>query len=177
MMRTLVSTGVIVAMLATTPAFAKEMHCNVNRDYVALVDGKTFKNHGNEFKLKVKDSFKGVPESVTSQDYNRFVNVKFGAEKISSIYIYPRVRPRTSSECLQHIRRASGGRIWDGTFCDTRNHKKAWGPIDLEPLVDNLEWAVGSANTTTKLSYFVVLYAKRDKGSERVLAGVCAENK
>jgi hypothetical protein len=172
-----ISVGVIAAMLAATPGFAKDMHCNVNQDYAKAIDGKEVTNDGTKYKMTVKDTFKGVPDSVSSSDYNAFVNIKFGAEKTTSTSLNVQVRPRKSSECLNGVYNHNGTKIWSGAYCDTSNHQKAKSlTLKVMPNTNNaLYQAAGAASTTSKVSQFLGIYAKQ--GSEYVLTGVCVENK
>src|SRR5690606_8037674 len=130
---------VAAAMLVATPALATDMHCNVNEKYASWLDGKKYKevtqtSDGDytrtnrakrDFNTKVKDTFTGVPESVSSKDYNRFVHVKFGTERTTSNRVNVQVRPRKSSECLNAILDEDGGEMWGGAHCSTKNHRKA----------------------------------------------------
>ncbi len=173
-MRTLFPAAAAAALLVGTPALAKEMHCNVNADFAPLINGKEVKASGTTYQFKVKDTFKGVPESVSSSDYNGFVNVKFGTEKTTSKSVNVRVRPRKSSECLNGIYDDNKKQIWGGAYCDTNNHKKA-SSLTLRKADGALYIAGGAATTTSKQNHLMGLYTLQ--GSEYVLTGVCVENK
>lgn len=192
-MQKIVPAFAVAAMLVATPALATDMHCNVNKNYASWLDGKKYKvytrtsdgdptrtNYAKrDFNTKVKDTFKGVPESVSSQDYNRFVNVKFGTERTTGTRLNVQVRPRKGAECLNAILDDQGGQMWSGAYCDTRNHQKAgrlWlFPVDHYDPENPLHWAIGSANTTTKVNHFFGVYVREN--GEYVLSGVCVENK
>lgn len=173
-MRTLISGAAAAAVLIGTPALAKEMHCQVNKDFAPAIDGKEVKAGGTTYQFKVKDTFKGVPESVSSSDYNAFVNIKFGTEKTTSKSVNVQVRPRKSSECLNGVYDDNKKKIWGGAYCDTGNHKKA-SSLTLRQADGALYIAGGAATTTSKQSHLMGLYMLQ--GSEYVLTGVCVENK
>lgn len=175
-MRTLFSVAAAAALLAATPALAKDMHCNVNKDFAPMIDGQEVKSGGTTYKFKVKDTFKGVPDSVSSSDYNAFVNIKFGAERTTSKSVNVQVRPRKSSECLNGVYDDNKKQIWGGAYCDTSNHKKA-SSLTLRASGANpaLYIAGGAATTTSKTSHLMGLYTLQ--GKDYVLSGVCVEDK
>jgi hypothetical protein len=176
-MRAIISAATVATMLlGTAPVFAKEMHCNVNQDFKAALDGKEFKNDGTTYKLKVKDTFKGLPDNVNSKDYNKYVNIKFGTEKTTSKSLNVQVRPRKSSECLNAIFNEKQKQIWGGAYCDTSKHKKA-SSVTLSATADNpaLFMTGGAARTTSKVNQFMAFYRKQ--GSDYLLTGVCVEDK
>lgn len=176
-MRAIITAAAAASILiGAVPALAKEMHCNVNKDFKTAFDGMQFKEGGTTYKFKVKDTFKGVPDSVSSSDYNNFVNVKFGTEKTTKKDINVRVRPRKSSECLNGIYNDNKKQIWGGASCDTKNHKK--GKTVTLRATDNdpkMYVAAGAATTTSKQNQFMAFYYK--PSNEFVLTGVCVENK
>ena len=176
-MRVLISAAAAVSIvLGAVPVLAKEMHCNVNADMKDQINGMSFKKDGVTYKFKVKGTFKGVPESVSSGDYNNFINIKFGTEKTKSKDLNVRVRPRKSSECLNSIYNDNKKAIWSGAYCDTKNHKKAKS-VTLRKTDDNdkMYYAAGAARTATKQSTFMAFYFKPQ--NEYILSGVCVENK
>lgn len=178
-MRIIVTAAAAAALLAAAPAAAKEMHCNVDRDIASQIDGKVVKHHGTTYRLKVKDRFKGTPDGVSTRDYNRFVNVKFGTEKspLHDPNINARVRPRRGDECLNRIEAIHPDQVvplWEGAHCNTKQHKKAEA-VWLVPIGEPIFWGVGAARTTTKVSHFATLYVKQDDGYH--LSGACVENR
>jgi hypothetical protein len=175
-MRTIFTAAAAAALMIGTPVLAKDMHCNVNADYAPMLNGKEVKVGGTTYKFKVKDTFQGVPESVSSRDYNGFVNVKFGAERTSSKSVNVQVRPRKSSECLNGVYDDNKKQIWGGAYCDTSNHKKA-SSLTLRAADDKhkLYIAGGAATTTSKQNHLMGLYMSQ--GSQYVLTGVCVEDK
>lgn len=176
-MRTVFSVAAAAALLVGTPALAKEMHCNVNENLKPLIDGKEVKENGTTYQFKVKDTFKDVPESASSKDYNGFVNVKFGTEKTSSKHVNVQVRPRKSSECLNGIYNHNKKKIWGGAYCTTNKHKKASSlTMQSSDAGPGLYIAAGAATTTSKVNQLMGLYML--KGDDKYyLSGVCVENK
>ncbi|WP_041373459.1 hypothetical protein [Phenylobacterium zucineum] len=175
-MRIIFTAAAAAALMIGTPALAKDMHCNVNKDFAPMIDGKEVKSGGTTYKFKVKDTFKGVPDSVSTSDYNGFVNIKFGAERTTSKSVNVQVRPRKSSECLNGVYDDNKKQIWGGAYCDTSNHKKA-SSLTLRKSDSNpaLYIAAGAATTTSKQNHLMGLYTLQ--GSEYVLSGACVENK
>jgi hypothetical protein len=176
-MQKFIVAGVVAALFASTPALAKEMHCHMNKDYKAAFDGKEFKSSGTTYKLKVKDTFKGIPESVSTKDYNKYVNVKWGTEKTTSKTINLQVRPRQSSECLNGIYNDDKKQVWGGAYCDTSNHQqgKGFNLHAAEGTNGTIYSSGGAATTTTKQNQFLGFYAK--DGSNYILIGGCVEDK
>lgn len=152
------------------------MHCNANRDFKDAINGLEFKKNGTTYKFKVKDTFKGVPDSVSSKDYNQYVNIKFGAEKTKSKDVNVQVRPRKSNECLNGVYNHNKKKIWGGAYCDTKNHKKA-SSLTMQVTEDDPKMfiAAGGATTTSKQNQFMAFYYK--PSSEYILTGVCVEDR
>lgn len=178
-MRIIVTAAAAAALLAAAPAAAKEMHCNVDRDIASQIDGKVVKHHGTTYRLKVKDRFKGTPDGVSTRDYNRFVNVKFGEETSPSYdpNVNVRVRPRRGDECLNRVETILTFHVaplWEGAYCNTKKHLKP-GSVGLTPIGEPIHWAVGSARTTTKVNHFAAIYVERDDTYH--LSGACVENR
>lgn len=174
-MRKLVSTLTFLSMISCAmPALALEMHCHVNADLKSSIDGMSIKKEGINYKFKVKDTFTGIQDSVSSKDYNNFVNIKFGAEKTTKKDINVQVRPRKSSECLNAVYNDSKKMIWGGAYCDIHNHKKASSVTLRATDTPLLYSAAGAANTTTTRNTFMAFYYK--PGNEFILSGVCVEN-
>lgn len=179
-MRILFMAGAAAAVLITTPATAKELHCNVRKDIVDQIDGKELKLINEKYNIKVKDTYTKKKDRVTSNDYNKFVNIKFGEELSKDYWTNVQIRPRTSGECLNRItgsdRRYGDVDMWSGAYCDTRQHKRA-GKLGMEPTAtpDRLWVAVGKAFTTTKISHYASFWDDTHDGF--VLVGVCVENK
>lgn len=180
-MRKLIAAGVIIALLATTSAIAKDMDCQLNEDYVDTLDGKSINVSGTTYQLTVKHTFSGIPESVSTNDYNSFVTVKFGTENTDSkegLTFF--MRPRKSSECLIAAYDDSKHLIWGGdgiTYCHTNEYVKVPGELTLRATDDAhiVYAAAGDANTISKHNMFLGLYARDD--TRYLLIGACAEDK
>lgn len=180
-MRNLYAVAAAAALLAAAaPAAAKELKCNVHKDIVSIVDGKDFKLFGEKYHVKVKDTFSKTKDKVTSNDYNKYVNIKFGEEKSPDYSTNVQVRPRTAGECLNRlegISRNYDDTLWSGAYCDTKQHKRA-GKLTMWPVEPNggyLWWGVGRAYTTTKVSYFAGIWEW--DGKNYLLKGACAEDR
>lgn len=175
-MRAIVPAAVASMIIGMVPVLAKEMHCNVNKDFKSAFDGMQFEEDGTTYKLRVKGTFDGVPASVSSSDYNGFVNVKFGTRKTTKKELNVRVRPRRSSECLNGIYNDSKKQLWGGAHCDTQIHKKASSvtlrAMDQDP---KMYVAAGTATTTSKQNQFMAFYRKPSDAF--VITGVCVEDR
>lgn len=171
----IVSAAFLSITVSALPALAVEMHCHVNKALQADLNDMQKKIGGTNYNFKVKDTFQGVPESVSSKDYNNSVNVKFGTEKTTKKDLNVQVRPRKSDDCLNGIYNDSKKLIWGGAYCDIDNHQKA-SSVTLRAMDDQpgLYSAAGSANTTKRKNTFIALYSKQ--ANEFILAGVCVEN-
>ena len=128
----------------------------------------------------MKDTFSKTKEKVTSNDYNKYVNVKFGEEKSPDYETNVQVRPRTSGECLNRLEgigRNYNDTLWSGAYCDTKQHKRA-GKLTMWPLEPNggkVWWGVGKAFTTTKVSYWAGLW-NYNQGAYHLI-GACVEDR
>lgn len=179
-MRNLVAAGVAAAMLlGSAPAFAKDMHCNFNKDHAAKFNGMSFEQDGTNYKLIVKSTYSGVPEAIDTKDYNGFVNVKWGWEDPNKTKTNVMVRPRKSSECLNGIYDEKGKKLWGGAWCDTGKHKESSTDYDMSavPNTNNTYWVTGgAASTTSKVNQFLAFFLKKSSNSFNQIGG-CVEDK
>ena len=178
-MKKLAVLGTVAAALTLSlPAVAKEMHCNVQKDHAKVFDGMKFEQKGTSYQLKVKDTFDQTPDTINSNDYNGFINMKWSEPRSSDAKVKYRVRPRKSSECLVKIVDEKGKDVWSGMWCNTGKHKETGSNFDITKFGDsNNPYYVtgGAASTTSKVSYLLTYYIK--SGSDYVQVAGCIEDK
>lgn len=185
-MRKLVSAAVIAAMLGSTPAFAKDMDCIFNKDYAKFFDKMEFDKKGTHYRLFVRDTYSGVPDSIHTKDYNRSVQVKWGMDKPSSTKTNVMVRPRSSTDCLVAITDEKGKKIWTSTgYCRTDKHTETGSHLDMSVVEDpklpdaykGVFYATGGGvSTYTKVSVFLSFYVKKASNKFEQIGG-CVEDK
>lgn len=177
-MRKFVIAASALSLLAASPAFAKEMHCNVNSNYKAALDGQEFEKDGTKYQIKVKNTYSGLPENITTKDYNGFVQIKWGTEKTGNSHTNVMVRPRKSSECLNAIFNEDKKQVWGGAWCDTDKHKETGNEFSImksETDAGTIYTMGGMARTTSKENRFLGFYSKSGETYSQV--GGCVEDK
>lgn len=178
-MRKIAALGLVVAALTVSlPSVAKEMHCNMHKDHVENLDGKTLEQNGVQYQITVKDTFDKTPDTINSNDYNGLININWSDTTPGGARIKYRVRPRQSIECLVRIADETGNAVYSDMWCNTGKHMETAANFDITGMGDasNPYYGASAAvSTTSKVSHILSLYVKRRSGYVQI-AG-CIEDK
>lgn len=188
-MKKVILCGVAVALVATSPAFAKDMNCTLNKDYASILRAGPFDYDGITYTLlNTGDDFSGVPDKITA--VNKYVSVKFNVTTPTKNETNVLVRPRDDGECLQWIKNATKTTYWKGPGCNTDYYYNSGTHLKIEfaievpagfiekyPDKDDEIWATGgAAGTTNKVNYIMAFFTRKDGGGLTQI-GTCVEKK
>lgn len=188
-MKKVILCGVAVALVAASPAFAKDMNCTLNKDYASILRAGPFEYKGTTYTLlDTGDDFSGVPDKITA--VNKYISVKFNVTTPTKDETNVLVRPRDKPECLQVIQDGNDKKLWTGPGCDTDyyynsgTHLKIVYAADVPdgfktkyPDKDDEIWATGGgASTTNKVSHLMAFFTRKDGGGLTQI-GTCVEKK
>lgn len=188
-MKKVILCGVAVALVAASPAFAKDMNCTLNKDYAQILRAGPIPYDGTTYTLlDTGDDFSGVPSKITA--VNKYVSVKFNVTTPTQNETNVLVRPRDDGECLQFIKNKTKTNYWTGPGCNTDYYYNSGTHLKIEfamevpagfkekhPDKDDEIWATGgAAGTTNKVNYIMAFFTRKDGGGLTQI-GTCVEKK